>query len=116
MIRKEGKMSTVTENKTRRTRRSYSAGEKASAVLAVWSGRRRTARVCRELAVNWGILRSWEKRAICGMRMALGDLPGEASVESGVLPLGRRLESLLGEPEPPSAMAPEGVVPEGVKE
>jgi len=100
-------MNTTTEKKNRRTRRSYSAGEKAAAVLAVWSGRRRTARVCRELSVNWGILRSWEQRAIRGMRMALGDLPGEETPTRAGGVLGKRLETLLGEAATPPAMARE---------
>lgn len=102
-------MNTTTERKTRRTRRRYSAGEKAAAVLAVWSGRRRTARVCRELSVNWGILRSWEQRAILGVRTALGDLPGEQTPTRGGGVLGRRLETLLGEAQTPPALASEGV-------
>ncbi len=102
-------MNTITEKKSRRTRRSYSAGEKAAAVLAVWSGRRRTARVCRELSLNWGILRSWEQRAILGMRRALGDLPGEETPTRGGGVLGKRLETLLGEAEPPPALALEGL-------
>lgn len=102
-------MNTTTEKKSRRTRRSYSAGEKAAAVLAVWSGRRRTARVCRELSINWGILRSWEQRAIQGMRQALGDLPGGESPTSGGGILGKRLETLLGESETAPAPTLEGL-------
>ena len=102
-------MNTTTEKKSRRTRRSYSAGEKAAAVLAVWSGRRRTARVCRELSVNWGILRSWEQRAILGVRGALGDLPGGETPTAGGGVLGKRLETLLGEAETPPAMALESL-------
>lgn len=109
-------MNTTAEKKTRRTQRNYSAGEKATAVLSVWSGRRRTARVCRELSVPWGLLRSWEKSAIRGIRMALGDLPDEAPPVAGALSLGKRMETLLGEREPPPAAVPEGIAQVTVKE
>lgn len=96
-------MNTMTEKKARRTRRSYSASEKASAILAVWAGRRRAGRVCRELGVNWGIFNSWEKRAIQGIRVTLGDPLGESPAEREGLVLGKRLESLLGQSEPSPA-------------
>jgi transposase-like protein len=96
-------MNTSTEKKARRVRRSYRASEKAAAVLAVWGGRRRAGRVCRELGINWGILNSWEKRAIQGIRASLapaGERPAEQQV--GVT-LGKRLEGLLGRTEEPEA-------------
>ena len=94
-------MNTTTEKKTKRMRRSYSAKEKGSALLAVWSGRRRPARVCREMGINWGVFNSWEKRAIRGMREALGETPGKPETQvPGVVRLGKRLETLLGEPGP----------------
>ena len=96
-------MNTTTEKKARRTRRSYSASEKAAAILAVWAGRRRASRVCRELGVNWGIFNSWEKRAIQGIRVTLGESLGEAPAEREGLVLGKRLESLLGQSEPKAA-------------
>ena len=92
-------MNTTTEKRARRTRRSYSAGENATAILAVWAGRRRASRVCRELGVNWGIFNSWEKRAIQGIRATLGDPSGESPAEREGVVLGKRLESLLGQSE-----------------
>jgi transposase-like protein len=92
-------MNTMTEKKARRTRRSYSAGEKATAILAVWAGRRRASRVCRELGVNWGIFNSWEKRAIQGIRATLGEASGESPAQREGVVLGKRLESLLGQTE-----------------
>jgi transposase-like protein len=96
-------MNTTTEKKTRRVRRSYRASEKAAAVLAVWGGRRRAARVCRELGINWGILNGWEKRAIQGIRESLGSTE-ETPVEREGLALGKRLEELLGQTEKPLAV------------
>jgi len=90
-------MNTTTEKKPKRMRRNYSAKEKGTALLAVWSGRRRPARVCREMGINWGVFNSWEKRAIRGMREALGEGPGKSETETpGVVRLGKRLEALLG--------------------
>ena len=85
-------MNTTADEKTTKARRVISAKEKAQAVLAVWSSRRNTARVCRELGVNWGILRSWEKRSLSGILTALG---GEAQSAGPQGELGCRLESLL---------------------
>lgn len=100
-------MNTTTEKNPKRIRRSYSAKEKGSALLAVWSGRRRPARVCREMGINWGVFNSWEKRAIRGMREALGDVlvPAAEAESPGLVRLGKRLETLLGKagPEPSGA-------------
>ena len=95
-------MNTTTEKKPKRVKRHHSAKEKATALLTVWAGRRRAARVCRELGINWGVLNSWEKRAIRGMREALGELQGKLESETpGRMRLGARLESLLGEAPAP---------------
>ncbi|MFA5112048.1 MAG: hypothetical protein WC443_11620 [Desulfobaccales bacterium] len=70
------------------------------ALLSVWSGRRRPARVCREMGINWGVFNSWEKRAIRGIREALGEAPGNPETElPGQVRLGSRLEALLVEPD-----------------
>ena len=91
-------MNATTEKKARRVRRSYRASEKAAAVLAVWGGRRRAGRVCREMGINWGILNGWEKRAIQGIRESLGSSE-EAPAEREGLTLGKRLEGLLSQTE-----------------
>ena len=80
------------EGKKRKARRMHSARDKVAAVLAVWSGRRNPSRVCRDLGVNWGIVNSWEKKALAGMLKALG---GETPPESSQGELGNRLEGLL---------------------
>lgn len=89
-------MNATTEKKVRRARSHHSAKEKGMALLAVWSGRRRTTRVCKELGVNWGQFNSWEKKAIRGIRDALEEVPDKPQTErSGLVRLGPRLESLL---------------------
>lgn len=90
-------MNTGTEKKAKRARRQHSAKEKGTALLAVWSGRRRMARVCKELGISWALFNSWEKRAVCGIRESLEEAPGQVKAEPpGQVRLGARLESLLG--------------------
>ena len=50
---------------------SYSAQQKAEAVLSVWSERRGPSEMCRELGIAWVILRQWQERALEGMLQAL---------------------------------------------
>jgi transposase-like protein len=50
---------------------SYSAQEKAQAVLAVWTERCKPAEVCREMSVNWITFNHWQQRAMEGMLQAL---------------------------------------------
>lgn len=91
-------MNTGTEKKAKRTRRQHSAREKGTALLSVWSGRRRMARVCKELGMSGSLFNSWEKRAVRGIREALEEVPGQVKAEPpGQIRLGARLESLLGE-------------------
>ena len=81
---------------SKRTRKWYSAKQKAEAVLAVWSGRRSAGQVCREIGSHGNVLAGWEKRAISGMLEALGSRPGAKGAQA--LDLGRRLENLLNRP------------------
>lgn len=106
-------MNATTEKKVRRARSQHSAKEKGMALLAVWSGRRRTARVCKELGINWGHFNSWEKKAIRGIREALEEVPGKPQAEvPGLVRLGPRLESLLEKTEVVKVQAvPEKVEP-----
>ena len=102
----------TTETKVRKARQVYSAREKAGAVLAVWSGRRSPSRVCREAGTSWGLLNSWEKRALLGIYRALGgvELPAKRQGE-----LGSRLEGLLTGLTPAKGTEPAGL-PEGARE
>ena len=47
------------------------AAEKAQAVLAVWTERRRPAEVCRQMGINSVLLGQWQERAMAGMLAAL---------------------------------------------
>jgi transposase-like protein len=105
-----------TETKTRKARRSYSAQEKAAAVLALWSGRRNPSRLARELGLNWGTLNCWSQSGLLGMLKALG---GEPLPTNSQGELGRRLEGLLAalqratkpRPEAPPATATPAATP-----
>jgi transposase-like protein len=50
---------------------SYSAQEKAQAILRVWTERCKPSEVCRELRVNWVTFEQWQHRAMEGMLQAL---------------------------------------------
>jgi transposase-like protein len=67
--------STTSSNpKTKRPRQpqpSYSAQEKAQAILRVWTDRCKPSEVCRELKVNWVTFTQWQQRAMEGMLQAL---------------------------------------------
>lgn len=78
--------------KKRKARRVVSARAKAQAVLTVWSGRRNTSQVCRELGVNWGSLNGWERKGLQGIHKAMG---GEELTSPVQGELGRRLEGML---------------------
>jgi hypothetical protein len=79
----------------KRRSRVYSAKEKAQAVLALWSGRRNTSALTKELEVQWTLINTWEKRALAGMLTALD--PTWQQAEAAPLSLSPRLEKLLGQ-------------------
>lgn len=90
----------------RRRSRMFSAKEKAQAVLSLWSGRRHASALMKELAVPWGILNQWEKRALMGMLTALD--PTWKRAEEGQPSLPQRLEKLIEQtmkPAPVTAAA-----------
>jgi len=90
---------TTNESKVQpKTRRIYRAKEKAQAVLSLWSGRRVASRICRDLRISWGLLNSWERKAIRGMMKGLGSEsePGRPTGE-----LGSRIEGLLADHQAP---------------
>jgi len=49
----------------------YNAHQRAQAVLALWTGRRRAAQVCRQLGITNTLLTQWEQRAMSGLLEAL---------------------------------------------
>jgi transposase-like protein len=70
---------------------SYSALEKAQAVLSVWTDRGRPAEVCRQMRVNWVTFQQWQNRAMEGMLQAL---ESRANLAQGGA-LSPRLQELL---------------------
>ena len=59
------------EAKTKREPLPYSAQQRVQAVLSIWSERRHTREVCRELAIHASVLYGWERRALQAMLKAL---------------------------------------------
>jgi transposase-like protein len=70
---------------------SFSATEKAQAVLAVWTDRCKAAEVCRQLQVNFMTFQHWQRRAMEGMLQALESRVNLAKGEA----LSPRLQALL---------------------
>ena len=77
------------EEKKRGKGVEHTPEEKCRAVLAVWTEKRRSSELCREMGVRWLQFHSWEKQAIKGMLLALQPSP-ERSVA-----LNRHLTLLL---------------------
>jgi len=61
----------MAEGHAKKEPRPFTAPQRAQAVLAVWTERRRPAEVCRELAITEKVLSHWEQRALSGMFQAL---------------------------------------------
>jgi len=70
---------------------SYSATEKAQAVLAVWTERCKAAEVCRQMQINGMTFQHWQQRAMEGMLQALESRVNLAKGEV----LSPRLQTLL---------------------
>jgi transposase-like protein len=79
------------EEKRRRRVLGHTPEEKCRAVLSVWTERRKPGEVCRELGVDWGVLKQWQDRAMEGILLALQP---RVQVERGVA-LSPRLAVLL---------------------
>ncbi len=56
---------------TKKEPKLYNAHQRAQAVLAVWTERRRPAEVCRQMGINSTLLLQWQQRAMAGMVEAL---------------------------------------------
>jgi Helix-turn-helix domain len=69
MTWKEERMST--EAKAKKDPLLHSAQQRVQAVLSVWTERRHTREVCRELAIHPSLLYVWERRALQAMLKAL---------------------------------------------
>jgi transposase-like protein len=79
------------EEKRGRRVLGHTPEEKCRAVLSVWTERRKPGEVCRELGVDWGMLKQWQDRAMEGILLALQP---RVQVERGVA-LSPRLAVLL---------------------
>jgi hypothetical protein len=84
---------TATETKARRERVVHSAREKAEAVLAWWTERRRPSEICRDLKITGPVLTHWQERAMEGILTALE--PRTRSAEDQKPPLPAKVERLL---------------------
>jgi hypothetical protein len=70
---------------------TFSAQEKAQAILAVWTERCKPVEVCRQLNVPWITFKQWQERAMEGMLQALESRVNLARGEA----LSPRLQALL---------------------
>jgi transposase-like protein len=55
----------------RRSRRSFEAHQKITAVLSIWTERRTISQVCRDMSVSHALLDRWQNQAMEGMLAAL---------------------------------------------
>ena len=83
--------STTSNTIKRRAAPSFSATEKAQAVLAVWTDRCKAAEVCRQLQIKFMTFQHWQRRAMEGMLQALESRVNLAKGEA----LSPRLQALL---------------------
>ena len=77
-----------------------SAHQRAQAVLAVWTERRRPSQVCQELGISAAMLAHWEERALAGMLKALEPQTRLAPKRGAAL--SAKLERLLARQTPPA--------------
>jgi hypothetical protein len=84
---------TATDTKVKRERVVHNAREKAQAVLAGWTERRRPAEICREMKIAGTVLSQWQERAMEGMLAALEPRTRTAQEQKPALPA--KVERLL---------------------
>jgi len=72
-------------------RRTFTGREKAEAVLAVWSERRKPSEMCRQLGIHAAMLLGWQRQ---GLEAMIRALEPKTKGERGPA-LGPRLEKLL---------------------
>ena len=77
--------------KTRLPSPTYSAQDKAQAILRLWTERAKASELCRELNVTWITLEQWQQRAMEGMLQALEPRVNLAKGQA----LSPRLQALL---------------------
>jgi transposase-like protein len=84
---------TATDTKVKRERVLHSAREKAEAVLASWTERRRPSEICREMKITSTMLSQWQERAMEGILLALEPRTGTGEEQRPALPA--KVERLL---------------------
>lgn len=84
---------TTTDTKAKRERVVHSAREKAEAVLAWWTERRRPSEICREMKITGTLLSQWQERAMEGILLALEPRTRGAEEQKPALPA--KVERLL---------------------
>ena len=77
----------------------YNAQQRVQAVLSIWSERRRTREVCRELAIHPSALYACEKRALQAMLKAVG-------VDMQIQVVSSAAREQVPNPEPPQSRKP----------
>ena len=78
-------------------RRSFSPQEKITAVLSVWTERRTTTQMCRELSISSSLLSQWQNQAMEGMLTALS--PKKPDRQAPLNPrLARLIQKNLADP------------------
>jgi hypothetical protein len=83
----------ATDTKAKRERVVHSAREKAQAVLAWWTERRRPSEICREMKITGTVLSQWQERAMEGILAALEPRTRTAQEQKPALPA--KVERLL---------------------
>ena len=59
------------ESRVKKEPSPFTAQQRAQAVLAIWTERRRPGAICQELTITPKVLSQWETRALSGMLKAL---------------------------------------------
>ena len=81
----------------KRSRRSFEAHQKITAVLSIWTERRTISQICTEMSISAGLLDRWQNQAMEGMLTALS--PKRAEKPSALnARLTRLIEKKLPDP------------------
>ena len=82
---------------TKKSRRLFDPQQKITAVLSVWTERRTSSQLCREMGISPALLGQWQNHAIEGMLTALSP---KRPAQQSLLParLSRLIEKNLADP------------------
>lgn len=65
--------------KKSKTRRAFAPHQKITAVLSVWTEKKTTTQMCRELSISTSLLNQWQNQAMAAMVTALSPKrPGQS--------------------------------------